>query len=90
MVSNTKPSPIYGRPGIDGTIETTPGWHQWFAWHPVKVNGRLTWLKTVYRRRKSHSWQRDWQYGTAFDVIKGDESTNVGQNPPKPPPRYVK
>lgn len=49
-------------------------WEKWFAWYPVKVHGKRTWLKTVYRR-SVHSyadmddWQR-YQYGTLFDIIK--------------------
>ena len=27
-------------------------WHKWFAWRPVTTwDGRLVWLKVVYRRR---------------------------------------
>ena len=25
-------------------------WAEWFAWHPVKVDGRWVWLETVERR----------------------------------------
>jgi hypothetical protein len=48
-------------------------WHKWFAWYPVRVHGKYTWLKIVYRR-SIHSyadlddWQR-YEYGTLFDVI---------------------
>lgn len=25
-------------------------WHPWFAWHPVKIEGKWYWLKRVERR----------------------------------------
>lgn len=57
-------------------IEISP-WQQWFAWRPVKVRGKRKWLTTVYRRCINtyvdhDDWKR-YEYGTAFDVIKGDE-----------------
>lgn len=48
-------------------------WEKWFAWHPVKVNNKRQWMKTVYRR--SH-WQygkglnRVWEYTDMFGVLK--------------------
>jgi hypothetical protein len=26
------------------------GWTRWWAWHPIKLNGRTVWLRTVERR----------------------------------------
>ena len=54
-------------------VETMP-WQQWFAWRPVKINGRRVWLKTIYRRSLNtyvdmDDWTR-YEYGTVFDVIK--------------------
>ena len=51
-------------------------WRPWFAWHPVKIQGRRVWMTTVYRRTidtyvDTNFWQR-YEYGTLFDVIKGD------------------
>lgn len=48
-------------------------WHKWFAWYPVQVHGKRTWLKTVYRRSifsyvDMDDWER-YEYGTIFDVI---------------------
>ena len=49
-------------------------WEPWFAWHPVRVNGRVRWLRKVYRRAVSgldYPWEYPrWHYGTAFDVIR--------------------
>lgn len=50
-------------------------WRKWFAWYPVKVHGKRTWLKTVYRRKVDtyvdmDDWAR-YEYGTVFDVIIG-------------------
>ena len=51
----------------------TLSWEQWFAWYPVKVHGKRTWLKTVYRRSIiSYVDMDDWtryEYGTIFDVM---------------------
>lgn len=49
-------------------------WEEWFAWRPVKVNGKRVWLKRVYRRDLNtpvefDNW-RKYDYGTIFDVIK--------------------
>ena len=57
-------------------IEVCP-WEKWFAWHPVKVNSKRTWLKTIYRRKINtyvdyDNWAK-YEYGTIFDVLKGVE-----------------
>jgi hypothetical protein len=52
---------------------TVGPWEQWFAWRPVKVHGKRTWLKTVYRRIiNTYVDMDDWaryEYGTIFDVL---------------------
>lgn len=49
-------------------------WEQWFAWHPVKdVSGQWHWLKKIYRRYnwvKSDTFNKGYDYGTLFDVIR--------------------
>lgn len=43
----------------------TWNWHRWFAWHPVCVEGRLRWLRTVERRRDDDGvdiYGPDWEY----------------------------
>lgn len=65
-------------------------WEEWYAWRPVKIKGKYVWLKKIYRRYINtyvdhDDWKR-YEYGTAFDVIKGDDITNVGQVPPRPAP----
>lgn len=56
-------------------IELTP-WEKWFAWYPIRVNGTVVWLKTVYRRSlTTYVDMDDWkhyQYGTIFDVLKDE------------------
>jgi hypothetical protein len=57
--------------------QTVSPWKPWFAWRPVKIHGKRIWLKTVYRRCINtyvdmEDWER-FEYGTIFDVIKGDE-----------------
>ena len=49
-------------------------WTKWFAWRPMTVNGKRTWLKVIYRRRLNtyvdyDNWSR-YEYGTIFDVLK--------------------
>lgn len=51
----------------------TLSWEKWFAWYPVKIHSRRTWLKTVYRRSilsyvDMDDWER-YEYGTIFDVV---------------------
>ena len=57
-------------------IETSP-WQKWFAWRPVKIHGKRTWLKPVYRRcintYVDHDNWRRYEYGTILDVIKDTE-----------------
>lgn len=57
-------------------IEMSP-WQQWFAWRPVKIHGKRVWCKTIFRRCINtyvdmDNWKH-YEYGTAFDVIRGDE-----------------
>lgn len=52
-------------------------WQPWFAWYPVKVKGRWTWFKKVYRKEihKTYVNHDDWtryEYGDVFDVLKND------------------
>jgi hypothetical protein len=52
-------------------------WQKWFAWRPVKIQGRRTWMTTVYRRTVDtyvdcDKWQR-YEYGTIFDLLKDSE-----------------
>jgi hypothetical protein len=54
----------------------TGPWQQWFAWYPVRVNGKKVWLERVFRRCINtyvdfDDWSR-YEYGTLFDVIKGE------------------
>ena len=53
-------------------------WKPWFAWRPVRIHtGERVWLKPIYRRTvpKTYANMNDWpfyEYGTIFDVIRGD------------------
>ena len=35
-------------------------WHQWFAWHPVRVNNWLVWLESIERRYAPDAYCIDW------------------------------
>ena len=56
-------------------VEVLP-WKPWFAWRPVKIHSERVWLETVYRRKiNTYVDMDDWaryEYGTLFDVIKGE------------------
>lgn len=49
-------------------------WQKWFAWHPVTINGKKQWMRTVYRRtRLKFGDQRlihEWEYTDMFGVLK--------------------
>lgn len=54
-------------------IEIEP-WAKWFAWRPVKIQGKRVWLKTIYRRYimvlvDNSDWGH-YEYGTLFDILK--------------------
>jgi hypothetical protein len=39
------------------------GWHTWFAWRPVRVEGRWTWLRLIQRRLEGgHRAGLGWRY----------------------------
>ncbi len=54
-------------------IDSKIKWEKWFAWRPVQVHNKWTWLKTVYRyRHETYSMKGDrgeWRYGTILDVL---------------------
>jgi hypothetical protein len=51
-------------------LPTSKSWTKWRAWYPVRVHGKWTWLKTVYRYRVISPGGGSYRYGTIFDVIK--------------------
>ena len=55
-------------------IEVGP-WEKFFAYRPVRVHGKLVWLRTVYRRATWHYGGDNgryctWKYGNIFDIVK--------------------
>jgi hypothetical protein len=48
-------------------------WEKEFTWWPVRINGKVIWLKTVYI---THEWNTEhglrWvkRYGTILDVLR--------------------
>lgn len=57
-----------------GPVEREP-WKEWFAWRPVTVNGKVKWMRKVFRRPlpKDYTNYDDWtryEYGTVFDAIR--------------------
>lgn len=54
--------------------ETNRQWQKWFAWRPVRLNGKWIWLKWVYRYRTNNyvdydDWAR-YEYGNILNVLK--------------------
>jgi len=37
-------------------------WNKWFAWFPVKAEGRIIWLTYVERRYNMHNHTNYWSY----------------------------
>ncbi len=63
-----------------GPVEREP-WKEWFAWRPVKVNGKTKWMQKVFRREipKTYANYDDWtryEYGTVFDAIRDSGKDN--------------
>jgi len=56
--------------------EEYQNWHRWFAWRPVKVDGKWAWFKMTYRRYShtfgDYGWSlwNCWEYGTLLDILK--------------------
>jgi hypothetical protein len=53
-------------------VNYTPDWKKWWAWRPVRVHGKWTWFKIIYRK-KINTYDDDWvkyEYGTIFDVLR--------------------
>ena len=84
-------------PSLYSASSSYSSWKKWFAWHPVTVNGRRVWLKTVYRQSRLKAEMDGmgigWVYGDIFDVLKEypDKTPTFAQAatkaPPMPPPR---
>jgi hypothetical protein len=40
-------------------------WHDWFAWHPIRINRTSIWLETVERRSdgwNAYNSEHIWKY----------------------------
>lgn len=73
MVLTTRPAPRSLNGGFVARRIVYMPWKKWFAWYPVIVHEKRTWLKTVYRRKiNTYVDMDDWaryEYGTIFDVL---------------------
>jgi len=38
-------------------------WHDWFAWHPVTVDGERVWLEKVQRKAYHYSTPSEDEFG---------------------------
>lgn len=44
-------------------FNTNEDWHDWFAWHPVKLsNGTWIWLETIQRKMVWAYYWEDYEY----------------------------
>lgn len=57
-------------------------WHLWFAWHPVRTEDhRLTWLRTVRRRREYvPAWVPCCEGGSGWWVYARDDGYALPSN----------
>ena len=57
---------------------STSPWVEKFAWWPITIHGERVWLTHYYARvvlkgfNQIGNIEREWEYGTIFDVMKGD------------------
>lgn len=76
MPVNFGPAPEYDP--LDPCWSVTSAWAKWFAWYPVRVHGKLVWLRTVYFRASKtrlldgYGVKVGIEYGTIFDVLNDD------------------
>lgn len=65
---------IMRKPTVEELLEQGHTWEPWYAWKPVNVNGKWTWLKDIYRLRGNTYVDHDnwswYYYGTILDVLK--------------------
>lgn len=45
-------------------------WDPWYAWRPVRINGKWYWFTKVYRRFLSSPGGGFYKYGDTFDILK--------------------
>lgn len=74
MPVNFGPSPEYDVLDPCWSETLNRRWTKWFAWYPVRVHGKLVWLKTVYYRTSKMRLTLGVgvEYGTIFDVLNDD------------------
>ena len=47
-----------------------PLWSKWFAWRPVRVNGKWYWLTHIYRKFSLSPGGGFYTYGDDFDILR--------------------
>jgi hypothetical protein len=45
-------------------------WEPWFAWRPVRINGKWYWLAHVYRKFLVSPGGGFYRYGDDFDMLR--------------------
>lgn len=62
------------KPTVEELIDQGHEWESWYAWKPVRVNDKWTWLEEVYRLPGNTYVDHDnwtwYHYGTLLDVLK--------------------
>lgn len=56
--------------GVRQEPPLTTKWEPWYAWRPVRVNGKWYWLTTVYRKFLLSPGGGFHAYGDSFDILK--------------------
>ena len=62
---------------FDDDYTFSVNWKKWFAWYPIRLKGKVIWLKPVYRYRHyirigapGEPFRAVWHYGDIFDVLR--------------------
>lgn len=57
-------------PTKEERINAKRQWHDWFAWHPVRVGSNIVWLERIQRRGMLIDQVYDYSYWEWFYKVK--------------------
>lgn len=49
-------------------VNDTSEWHEWFAWHPVTIDGQTVWLETILRYEQWSPVGSYWIYEEVIEI----------------------
>ena len=56
-------------------------WYRWFAWYPVRIDGRMVWLRWLERRDAYYSHEDDIRLPLRQVEIEAQRLANAGMGP---------